>query len=92
MTEINKKLIEKINFIWYEKHKPKRTVVDKYIGKLVTDSHGAKFLITGTRPTRKICQTDDKENPYIIQSVELLIGTEWVEWFDFIRNYNRMIS
>lgn len=92
MSEINKKLIDKINFIWYEKHKPKRAVVDKYIGKLVTDTHGGKFLIIATRPVRKICQTDDKENPFTIQSVELLIGTDWVEWFDFVRNYNRMIT
>lgn len=88
---ITKQLIDKINHIWYEKHKPKREVVDKYIGKLVTIG-AEKYLITGTKPCTKTLQGDNDESPKIIQSFSLLIGKEWVEWFDFVRNYNRMVK
>jgi hypothetical protein len=88
---INKKLIDKINNIWYEKNKPNRTAVDKFIGKLVTINN-ERYLITGTKPCTKTLQGNSDETPRIVQSFALLIGTEWVEWFDFIRNYNRMVK
>lgn len=88
---INKKLIDKINHIWYEKHKPNRELVDKYIGKLVTIG-SEKYLITGTKPCTKTLQGDTDESPKIIQSFALLIGNNWIEWFDFVRNYNRIIK
>ena len=89
---VNKDLIEKVTYMWYENNKPKRDVVDKYIGKLVINRNGERYLITGTKPYTKVCQGDTQEKPRIVNSYALLIGNQWVEWFDFVRNYNRLVK
>ena len=89
---INKEIIDKVTHIWYEKNKPQRDIVDKYIGKLVTNAQGERYLITGTKPCTKVCQGDSPETPRIINSYALLIGIQWVEWFEFVRNYSRAVK